>query len=64
MHVNADQSENTWALNYGVSATADVSEHYVAALYWTAATMMGVGYGDVYAVNSAERAYSIFAQII
>jgi len=26
--------------------------------------MMAVGYGDVYAVNSSERIYSIFAQVV
>jgi CRP-like cAMP-binding protein len=63
-HVNAEPGMNTWSLHFGVSPSADVGEHYVAALYWTAATMMGVGYGDVYAVNSWERAYSILAQIV
>ena len=36
-------------------------QQYVVALYWTATTMTSTGYGDVSAVNNAERILSILA---
>lgn len=63
-HLNGEDGSNTWAVNFGSAEHDDVSGQYVDALYWTVATMMGVGYGDVHAVNSMERGYSIFAQAV
>ena len=37
---------------------------YLASLYWTIATMMAVGYGDVYAQTNAEKIYSVLAQTV
>lgn len=37
---------------------------YLAAFYWVIATMMAVGYGDIYASNTAERMYAIFVEIV
>jgi CRP-like cAMP-binding protein len=37
---------------------------YVTAYYWTIATMMAVGYGDISASTNAERIYAIFVQLI
>ena len=33
---------------------ASVSERYIASVYWTIATMMSVGYGDISAGNPSE----------
>jgi CRP-like cAMP-binding protein len=37
---------------------------YLAAFYWVIATMMAVGYGDIYGVTSAERTFAIFVEIV
>jgi len=37
---------------------------YLAAFYWVIATMMAVGYGDIYGTTNAERTYAIFVEIV
>lgn len=34
------------------------------ALHWTVATMMAVGYGDIYATTTLERGFSIVTQVV
>ena len=43
---------------------ASPMEQYLVAFYWSVATMITVGYGDVHPVNYSERLYAIFAIII
>ena len=38
-----------------------ITAHYLTAVYWVIATVMAVGYGDIYAQNPTEMAYSIVA---
>ena len=45
-------------------AQGTLGEQYTAAMYWTIATMMAVGYGDIYATNTTERLYSMVTQVI
>ena len=52
-----------WSEEFEV-VNGTLTEKYAASFYWTIATMMAVGYGDIYAINSKERLYSIFAQLI
>jgi len=40
------------------------AEKYVASLYWTLVTIDSVGYGDIYAQNSAERMLTIFIFLV
>ena len=37
---------------------------YTAAVYWALTSMSTIGYGDIAAVNTTERFYSIFAAIL
>jgi len=37
---------------------------YLLSLYWVVATLMAVGFGDLHAITTSERAYSIFTQIV
>ena len=41
-----------------------LSSRYLASVYWTIATMMAVGYGDIFATSPFERMYAIFTQLI
>ena len=55
-------NETNWVEQSGVG-DASISMKYVTALYWTTATMMSVGYGDVHAFNSGERIYSVVTML-
>ena len=58
-----DPSDLTWTVNFNM-LNQTLEMQYVTSFYWTIATMLAVGYGDVHAVNSGERIYSILAQLI
>ncbi|GMH86647.1 hypothetical protein TrVE_jg10696 [Triparma verrucosa] len=66
--VDLDPSEVSWNDEFEIGGRAisncTLMEEYTAAFYWSIATMMAVGYGDIYAVNSKERLYSICAQLV
>jgi len=51
--VSAVMACSTWCHAFGTSLYR----------YWSTKTMMSVGYGDVHAVSTAERIYSIFTQV-
>lgn len=52
----------TWIFEHHL-VNEPIMSQYIAAFYWTIATMMSIGYGDIYAVNDLERLYSIFVQL-
>jgi CRP-like cAMP-binding protein len=41
-----------------------IGERYLLSLYWVVATLMAVGFGDIHAVTTLERGYSIFSEIL
>ena len=66
-----DEGPITWPLSFYFSpdrnstlACGKFSEQYLASFYWTIATMLAVGYGDMHATNETEQLYSIFAQLV
>lgn len=52
------QGNATWDNISSVNAD-DTSRRYIDSLYWTAATIFTVGYGDIVAKNDEERLFSI-----
>jgi len=50
--------ERTWTTEFGFEHEP-LLDQYIAAFYWTIATMLAVGYGDIHATNNRERIYSI-----
>lgn len=40
------------------------TEAYLTAVYWSYATMIGLGYGDIYPVTTSERAFGILCMSI
>ena len=42
---------------------SSVAERYFASFYWTIATMLAVGYGDISATNTYERVYAILTML-
>ena len=58
-------ADRTWReMEFPINATGDAEMQYITSFYWTIATMLAVGYGDVYAETSFERIYSIMTQLL
>jgi hypothetical protein len=53
----------SWIVEFRASSET-LAGRYVMSLHFTVATMMAVGYGDVYAITTLERAFAILAQIV
>ena len=43
---------------------ADLSTQYLVSFYWVIASMMAVGYGDIFGTTDSERMYSIMTQLL
>jgi len=56
---------DNWVKNYGfISETTSNGSKYLAALYWSIATLSTLGYGDVVPTTDAERMYVVIATIV
>ena len=54
------QKEQPWA----VCGNNSTLSQYLASFYWVIATMMAVGYGDVYPAELYEQVFGIFTQVV
>lgn len=58
-----DFNEDTWVVRYGYE-NASTAEQYVASLYFIAATITTVGYGDINSRTVFEQAFSVVLMLI
>ena len=58
-----NQSGQAWIVEFGANSET-LFGRYIMALHFTVATMMAVGYGDIYATTTLERGFSIITQIV
>eukprot|EP00929_Paragymnodinium_shiwhaense_P018831 TRINITY_DN13037_c0_g1_i1.p1 TRINITY_DN13037_c0_g1~~TRINITY_DN13037_c0_g1_i1.p1 ORF type:complete len:1634 (-),score=359.10 TRINITY_DN13037_c0_g1_i1:113-5014(-) len=58
-----DRSWTTWARMFHVDQLS-LGSRYLAAVHLVTATLMAVGYGDLYPANSKERLFSIAVQLV
>jgi Ion transport protein len=60
---DADMVLNTWVKSFNFQ-DSDIKTQYIASLYWAFATMLTVGYGDIYPTNSGERLYALCTMLL
>ena len=53
----------SWLVEFG-AISEPLFARYVMSLHFTVATMMAVGYGDIYATTTLERGFAIITQIV
>jgi len=58
-----NQTGQAWIIEFGAISETMFGK-YIMALHFTVATMMAVGYGDIYATTTLERGFSIITQIV
>jgi CRP-like cAMP-binding protein len=58
-----DRPWSSWAVMFHVDQM-NLGSRYVATVHFVTATVMAVGYGDIYPSNSLERIFSVMVQLI
>jgi len=51
-----------WIRTFGVD-NLNLTSRYIASFHFVTATMMAVGYGDIFATNTVERVLTVFMQL-
>lgn len=59
-----EETGYSWLSTCGIQDHDSLNTKYIGSLYWTFATVMSVGYGDVHATNDSERIASLVVQVI
>lgn len=63
LHPGNGDDGQSWILTYGLEESR-TDQKYVKSLYWSIATLLTVGYGDIVATNMSEQIYSIFVMLL
>eukprot|EP00941_MAST-03F_sp_MAST-3F-sp1_P000530 g530.t1 len=63
LYFTENGSGDSWISAYNFQ-NASKEDTYAASLYWTIATVMSVGYGDIVGIAMGERIYTVFVQTI
>ncbi|GMH86668.1 hypothetical protein TrVE_jg10705 [Triparma verrucosa] len=66
MECDADNNQvvTLYKADWVMCGEASLTSQYIASFYWTIATMMAVGYGDVSPGTTAEKVYGITTQVV
>lgn len=62
-HLTEEERDSNWVLYKGVDYLT-LKSRYMAAFHWVTATMMSVGYGDIFARNTLERLFSVWVMVV
>jgi len=58
-----DFGPDTWVARFGIKDASN-GRQYLSAIYWSTATVLTVGYGDISATTNSERIISILWMMI
>jgi hypothetical protein len=53
----------TWTTQFGYEY-ADIKTQYIASLYWSMYTLLSIGFGNIYPVNTGERVFATLVMIV